>query len=433
MNLPSDTPKLPKWIFLLGDAALLATAWYIADSAAHPTTGVALISIVACVAVASVLGAIPFVTDYARRQDEALDNRQRALQALSVTVAAAAEQVSIAATGLNGIAEAAQDNFSKSERLAQQIQEKMAELDARLAAARKGDAEAAAKLESVAKAIAEVDARIAAAKKEDAEVAAKLEAFAKKMGKSVAELEAAVSKAAEAARAVPAPPVHIPELPPVIASKMVEIKPAVAASNPPYVAPAEPAAPAAAPVPHVIPEPAAETPPSPDSAPAVAPEPAAASADPAPAPAAPPPRKRAPRKPAPAPAAEPPAEAVAAPVAEHPSEDLILESPAADDPQSTSFVEISEPSISADGATRLLVTAYIGIGNRLFVRGDGPGLTWEKGVPLTFVSIGKWRWETNDASKAVAFRLYKNDEVECTALGKRSVEPGAQLELTASF
>jgi len=92
-----------------------------------------------------------------------------------------------------------------------------------------------------------------------------------------------------------------------------------------------------------------------------------------------------------------------------------------------------EPAVSADGATRLVVTAYIGIGNRLFIRGEGPGLSWEKGVPLAFVSIGKWRWETNDAAAPVRFKLYKNDEVECTALGERSVGPGAQQDLTASF
>jgi hypothetical protein len=54
-------------------------------------------------------------------------------------------------------------------------------------------------------------------------------------------------------------------------------------------------------------------------------------------------------------------------------------------------------------------------------------------VPLSFVSIGKWRWETNDATAPVRFKLYKNDEVECTALGERSVEPGAQQDLSASF
>jgi hypothetical protein len=144
----------------------------------------------------------------------------------------------------------------------------------------------------------------------------------------------------------------------------------------------------------------------------------------APAPA---PRKRSPRKPA-----TPPAAAAPAP-------DLVLESPAPPDPELSlsaappDDAAPAEPAVSADGATRLVVTAYIGIGNRLFIRGDGPGLSWEKGVPLTFVSIGKWRWETNDASKPVKFKLYKNDEAECTALGERSVDPGAQQDLTAAF
>ena len=167
MNLPSDTPRLPKWIFFLGWAALLITAWLVWDNAAHPTEGLALISIVACVALAAVIVAVPFVSDYAHRQDEALDNRQRSLQALSVTVAAAAEQVSIAATGLQGIAEAAQENFSKSEQLSKKIQEKMAELDARLAGA----------------------------KKDDGEIVARYEAAAKKMAKAAGEFEAAVARA----------------------------------------------------------------------------------------------------------------------------------------------------------------------------------------------------------------------------------------------
>lgn len=93
----------------------------------------------------------------------------------------------------------------------------------------------------------------------------------------------------------------------------------------------------------------------------------------------------------------------------------------------------SERVLSSDGATRLLVTAYIGIGNRLFIRGQGPGLSWERGVPLQFVSIGKWRWETNDASAPVEFKLYKNDDLECAALGPQSLDAGYQQEVTAAF
>lgn len=94
---------------------------------------------------------------------------------------------------------------------------------------------------------------------------------------------------------------------------------------------------------------------------------------------------------------------------------------------------ILERVLTSDGATRLLVTAYIGIGNRLFIRGEGPGLSWERGIPLEFVSIGKWRWQTNDATQPIQFKIYKNDELECPSLGKQTVEPGYQQEVTAGF
>ncbi len=81
----------------------------------------------------------------------------------------------------------------------------------------------------------------------------------------------------------------------------------------------------------------------------------------------------------------------------------------------------------------MIVTAYIGIGNRLFIRGEGPGLSPDKGVPLQFVSIGKWRWETNDATAPIRFRILKNDSVECTGLGEQTLEPGYQAEFGASF
>ncbi|MFT3869233.1 MAG: hypothetical protein QM715_12310 [Nibricoccus sp.] len=91
------------------------------------------------------------------------------------------------------------------------------------------------------------------------------------------------------------------------------------------------------------------------------------------------------------------------------------------------------PAVSADGLTRLIVTAYIGIGNKLYVRGEGPGLAWDRGVPLQFVSIGKWRWESADATGPVQLKLYKNDTQECSNVGTLSIAPGHQHEVMASF
>lgn len=67
------------------------------------------------------------------------------------------------------------------------------------------------------------------------------------------------------------------------------------------------------------------------------------------------------------------------------------------------------------------------------MRGSGPGLSWEKGVPLNFVSIGKWRWDTPDATGTIQVKVYKNDQVECVSLGLLELEPGRQHEVTATF
>ncbi len=383
MTTPRETRRLPKWIFVLGDIFLVGTAWMIESESAKPLTGIPIIGIVACVALATVLFVMPFVADHAGTQEEAFAERQRALQALAATVTASAEQISIAASGLDRLAAIAQENFNQSDRIAQEIKEQMGGLQARLAEAKRDDAESAERLEAVAKTFAKSVADLESARRSDGESAERLEAVARKVAKTAAELELAAAKAAEPVRA-PVPP----EVPPVLASQMVEIRPAVAPSGPPFVAPE---APAAAPA---VPEASA---------------PLAAAAPPE----APIPRRPRPRKPS------PPAEAAG---------DLILEAPSV--PAAPTLTEAPAP---ADGATRLIVTAYIGIGNRLFIRGSGPGLSWEQGVPLAFVSIGKWRWETSEAAAPVRFKLYKNDEIECTALGERSVDPGAQQNLTASF
>ena len=382
MNLPSDAPKLPKWIFLIGDAALIATAWFIAHESPRPLTGMTLLALSACVIAGVVIGAFPFIADYSRRQEEALDDRQRSLHSLSVTVAASSEQIAIAATGLQGLAAAAQVNLEKSERISVQIQEKMTELQALLATGKKDDGDAATRLESVVKKINSSVAALegASVRKDDADAAAKLESAAKKISSCVSALEAAVAKAAEAARAIPPAPIAAPEVPPVPASRIVKIKPAAAPSESPFDSPVRtgesPEAPA----------PAVEAPPSPvpapDPEPATAPPAeATAAAEPSPAPEAAPapapaPRKRSPRKPAAPPAAAVPAPDLVLEPTPSPDAELPLASPAPED------TAPPEPAVSADGATRLIVTAYIGIGNRLFIRGEGPGLSWDKGIPL---------------------------------------------------
>jgi hypothetical protein len=227
----------------------------------------------------------------------------------------------------------------------------------------------------------------------------------------------------------PAPKAE-PEPAPIPVATIPEVVPVAPDSHTPFTPPAE------APVPEASHAPASTEPPTPEATPASIPASAPAAAAEA---VKPPERKRAPRKPRPEVSAAAPATATASANtnAQTPDDEPTLNlGDSSPEPESASVsapAERNERSVSSDGATRLLVTAYIGIGNRLFIRGSGPGLRWDKGLPLQFVSIGKWRWETNDATAPVQFKLYKNDDSECASLGTQTLDPGQQEEVTATF
>jgi len=80
----------------------------------------------------------------------------------------------------------------------------------------------------------------------------------------------------------------------------------------------------------------------------------------------------------------------------------------------------------------VVATAFIGAGNKLFLRGDGPGLNWEEGVPMNFVEIGKWSWTTAEAKGPVQLQIFKNDE-EADKAGVLTLEPGQTLSVRPDF
>jgi len=466
MPLPDQTPRLPKWPFLIGDAALLGAAWLIGSHSNTPLPSEAVFAIAGCCVCAVIMGAIPFLADYARKQDEALDVRQRSLESLARTASTAAEQISIAAAGFNEIAELVQKNIRHAEQLPQKLHEKIAEFQTRLALATDEEKE-------------ELERELAALRSSESE---KLESIADKVARAAADwakVESSIQKQGSATKAllgqfdesVSQFEKRIDQFEhriarlganPESAAGAASIHPA-SKSNPPSdeTGPAResaPADPASEPVPGKRQE--ASVPGSGvKAAAAEAPiESAAGAQKGAPEPAAAPvkaERKRSPKR-----SVEPPAAAEAggtapsapepvkpaAPVREKqpaaPRIENIREKRREPNPTEPLALEFSQSSpddgapsvaVSADGATRLLVTAYIGIGNRLFIRGDGPGLSWDKGVALQFVSIGKWRWETADATAPVKFKLYKNDEMEFSGLDAPPIEPGRQMEMTATL
>ncbi|HEY0943858.1 MAG TPA: hypothetical protein VGD81_01280 [Opitutaceae bacterium] len=568
MQSPDEAPKLPKLPFFLGDAALLATAVVIGLLSDTPLTTGPLVAMVVCVALGAILAAVPFLADYARRQDATLTERQESLEALVRTTSAAAEQISIATAGFHEVAELAQKNLKAAEHLPHRLQEKINEFNQQLnesavaenetlqqeiATLRASEAEklesAADKIHKLSAEFAKLDAATQASLAAAAETLSKLPSLAEQarellasqvatvvpaathtieasfertreaaiaaiekklteasneaVARTLAEIETRLDVAAgqlaaraeaaastlsaataEAAAVIPAPALATPSGVAEPAHAVAPVTPSVKpeprrkrtkpeAGAPDIGAPSEVAAVSSSistgtpTTPPVSAEPPVATPTPTAAAPVseVAVAPSAPADEPRPTPpeaespgSAPPDAPSVSATPTPlVTSVEPLPESAASAAPEAPTETpesvrkrprkasteagpLLFPGLLNDDaPVGDEFAQAApdeggvKSALSTDGATRLIATAYIGIGNKLFLRGDGPGLSWDKGVPLQFVSIGKWRWETADAAAPITAKLYKNDQVECTGLGTVTLEPGHQSEVTANF
>ncbi|MCB1824852.1 MAG: hypothetical protein KDJ54_09885, partial [Candidatus Competibacteraceae bacterium] len=71
---------------------------------------------------------------------------------------------------------------------------------------------------------------------------------------------------------------------------------------------------------------------------------------------------------------------------------------------------------SIDSTATVVVAKYdVGFGNKLFIRGEGAGLSWETGVEMKNVENDVWVWTNNDLKKgAVACKFLINDDIWST-------------------
>ena len=94
--------------------------------------------------------------------------------------------------------------------------------------------------------------------------------------------------------------------------------------------------------------------------------------------------------------------------------------------------EISVPKTSSTGTTSVVANVMIGIGNKPYLRGEGPGLSWDEGVPMNFIEIGKWAWSPSRKNASLTVQLYRNDN-DPDQTGKIEVKAGEKIEITPSF
>jgi hypothetical protein len=90
------------------------------------------------------------------------------------------------------------------------------------------------------------------------------------------------------------------------------------------------------------------------------------------------------------------------------------------------------PAKPASGTTSVIANVMIGIGNKPFLRGEGPGLSWDEGVPMNFIEIGKWSWSPPRKNASLTVQLYRNDE-DPDQTGKIEVKAGDKIEINPDF
>jgi hypothetical protein len=83
-------------------------------------------------------------------------------------------------------------------------------------------------------------------------------------------------------------------------------------------------------------------------------------------------------------------------------------------------------------ATVITAQIDVGFGNTLFIRGDGPGLNWEKGVPLGCTAVDRWTISLLVTNRPVVFKFLLNDETWSKG-DDYIVKPGSNTTFTPEF
>jgi hypothetical protein len=82
--------------------------------------------------------------------------------------------------------------------------------------------------------------------------------------------------------------------------------------------------------------------------------------------------------------------------------------------------------------TRVATRIDVGYGNALFIRGQGAGLSWDRGLPLQCVESAIWIWNKQNCEEPVTFKLPINDQLWCRGENLRA-DPGAQAQVVPEF
>lgn len=93
----------------------------------------------------------------------------------------------------------------------------------------------------------------------------------------------------------------------------------------------------------------------------------------------------------------------------------VVKKPAAKPARNAASSTASRKTVTAK-ASLITISAKknIGYGNTLFLRGEGQGLSWDKGVGMTCVADDEWTLTVAKSAQPRVFKFLINDETWCT-------------------
>jgi hypothetical protein len=82
--------------------------------------------------------------------------------------------------------------------------------------------------------------------------------------------------------------------------------------------------------------------------------------------------------------------------------------------------------------TTISAQVDVGFGNALYLRGEGPGLSWTQGVRMECVADDRWSLALGEAARPFVFKFLINDE-KWSAGPDYTVSPGTTVTLSPTF
>lgn len=96
-----------------------------------------------------------------------------------------------------------------------------------------------------------------------------------------------------------------------------------------------------------------------------------------------------------------------------PAKKAVKKTPAKKAPVKKSAVKKSAKKAVATkkpATTSIIANVDVGFGNTLYIRGEGAGISWDKGTALKNDSPYEWSFCTNAAKSGITFKFLINDE-----------------------